>query len=149
MEPDWEYSFSMEEGLPPRSCQAAMNRFRPRGSSCPGRAGLTRELTVPEIEQIVQRFAEAAKRAKAAGIDGVEIHAGHGYLINRSCPDPITNAWMNMEGACLDRARFLLEIIREVRKAVGVQYPLWCRLDGQEFSIVDGITREEPWRQRT
>ncbi|MDD5702539.1 MAG: FAD-dependent oxidoreductase [Dehalococcoidales bacterium] len=109
----------------------------------PAELGLTRELTVPEIEQIVQRFAEAAKRAKAAGIDGVEIHAGHGYLINQFLSRSNNKRLDEYGGSLPGRARFLLEIIREVRKAVGVQYPLWCRLDGQEFSIVDGITREE------
>jgi 2,4-dienoyl-CoA reductase-like NADH-dependent reductase (Old Yellow Enzyme family)/NADH dehydrogenase FAD-containing subunit len=109
----------------------------------PEELGLTRELSVPEISRLVQCFAGAAGRAQQAGIDGVEIHAGHGYLINQFLSRSTNKRRDDYGGELVKRARFLLEIIRAVRETVGVKYPVWCRVDGQEFTIKDGLTRQE------
>jgi 2,4-dienoyl-CoA reductase (NADPH2) len=109
----------------------------------PKELGMARELTTAEIKQLVQCYASAALRARQAGIDGVEIHAGHGYLLaqflSRSC-----NFRQDHYGGSLEnRARFLLEVVSAVRKAVGPEYPVWCRMDGREYGIENGITRKE------
>jgi 2,4-dienoyl-CoA reductase-like NADH-dependent reductase (Old Yellow Enzyme family) len=101
------------------------------------------EMSVPEIKEQVTRFAAAAARARRAGCDGVEIHAGHGYLI-ASFLSPATNRRQDAYGGNLEnRARFLLEIIAAVRDKVGADYAVWCRIDGREFGIKDGITPED------
>jgi 2,4-dienoyl-CoA reductase-like NADH-dependent reductase (Old Yellow Enzyme family)/thioredoxin reductase len=107
---------------------------------------LTREtpraLTVQEIRDVVEAFAEAARRAKEAGFDAVEIHGAHGYLINQFL-SPLTNKRTDQYGGDVKgRARFLLEILERVRKKVGSGYPVLCRINGDDY-IEGGITLEE------
>jgi 2,4-dienoyl-CoA reductase (NADPH2) len=78
-------------------------------------------------------------RAKAAGFDGVELHAGHGYVLSAFL-SPHSNRRDDEYGGELSRrARLLVETVREVRSAVGPEFPLWCRLDGEELDVDDGI----------
>jgi 2,4-dienoyl-CoA reductase (NADPH2) len=101
-----------------------------------------RELDEPEILRIIGCFATAAERAKRAGFDAVEIHAGHGYLVHEFL-SPHCNLRSDRWGGPLEnRARFLLEILRETRKLVGPDYPVWMRLDAEEKDVANGITRE-------
>lgn len=102
-----------------------------------------RELAVEEIGEIVQRFGEAAERAKKAGFDGVEIHAAHSYIIAQFLSRAQNKRQDAYGGELKNRARILLEIIHAVRERVGPHYPVWCRLDGREFRIEDGITAED------
>jgi 2,4-dienoyl-CoA reductase-like NADH-dependent reductase (Old Yellow Enzyme family) len=108
----------------------------------PGRE-TPRELTVEEIGQLVERFADGAERAKKAGFDGVEIHAGHGYLIAQFLSGYSNKRRDDYGGNLEDRSRFLLEIIRAVRDRVGEGYPVWCRIDGMEFGLENGITPDD------
>lgn len=99
------------------------------------------ELTVEEIQEIEDSFAEAAARAKKAGFDIVEIHGGHGYLITEFL-SPYTNRRNDLYGGSLEnRARFAIEVATKVRKAVGKSYPLSFRISGDEY--VDGGFRLE------
>lgn len=103
----------------------------------------TKALTVEEIKHLVERFAEAAERAKRSGFDGVEIHAGHGYLLS-SFLSPASNKRQDAYGGEVkNRARFLLEIIQATRDRIGRDYPVWCRIDGREFDTEGGITVED------
>ena len=107
---------------------------------------LTREtpraLTVEEIKDIVEAFAEAARRAREAGFDAVEIHGAHGYLINQFL-SPLTNKRTDQYGGDVKgRTRFLLEILERVREKVGSGYPVLCRINGDDY-IEGGITLEE------
>ena len=118
------------------------NRMLKRFANMP-RKMVTRELTVADIKKLVERFAEAAERARETGFDGVEIHAGHGYLLS-SFLSPASNKRQDEYGGSLEnRARFLLEVMYEVRERVGSSHPVWCRIDGREFGIKDGITPED------
>jgi 2,4-dienoyl-CoA reductase-like NADH-dependent reductase (Old Yellow Enzyme family)/thioredoxin reductase len=97
-------------------------------------------MTVDDIRTVIEQFAAAAVRARRAGIDGVEIHGGHGYLLS-SFISPKSNTRTDEYGGPLEnRARFLLEVIRAVRAAVGPDYPVWCKLDSREVGTDDGIT---------
>lgn len=108
-----------------------------------GRGMKTEALTADDIQVLAQRFAEAAARAQVSGFDGVEIHAGHGYLIS-SFLSPAANRREDEYGGELkNRARFLLEIIAATRKKVGSEYPVWCRIDCREFGIKNGITPDD------
>lgn len=104
---------------------------------------IARELTTNEIAQIVVCFAKAAERAKKAGFDGVEIHAAHHYLLAQF----LSRAWNKREdgygGKLESRARFLLETIEAVRKAVGSDFPVWCRINGAEYGNENGLTLDE------
>lgn len=92
------------------------------------------ELTVLEIEQLIDRFAEAAARAKAAGFDVLEIHGAHGYLIH-SFVSPITNRRNDAFGGTAEKRRRLPLLIAEVlRKVWPEDRPLFFRA-----SCVDGL----------
>ncbi len=96
-------------------------------------APVPQELTFEETVEIVQAFGDAALRAKQAGYDLVELHAGHGYLITQFL-SPYTNHRTDWYGGSLkNRMRFLMEIVDNVRKKVGDDYPLSVRLSGSEY----------------
>jgi 2,4-dienoyl-CoA reductase-like NADH-dependent reductase (Old Yellow Enzyme family)/thioredoxin reductase len=103
---------------------------------------LPRELSTREVEEIVQKFIAAAKRARAAGYDGVELHGAHGYLIAQfmsPCSNQRTDRY---GGSLLNRMNFPLEIIRGVKKVVGDRFPLLFRFSGDEF-VENGRSLEE------
>ncbi len=102
-------------------------------------------VTVSEIRGIVSRFAKAAQRVKMAGFDAVEIHGGHAYLVAQFL-SPLTNRRADDYGGNVEgRTRFAREIVREVRKSVGVHFPIIFRMDVCEF-LDGGIDVEESIR---
>jgi len=109
-------------------------------SSVPGMRA--RALTGMEIKDIVEKFAEGARRAKAAGFDAVEIHGAHGYLIAQFL-SPYINKRSDEYGGDLEgRTRFALEIAQRTRDKVGDDFPLIFRISGDEF-IAGGLTLED------
>jgi 2,4-dienoyl-CoA reductase-like NADH-dependent reductase (Old Yellow Enzyme family)/thioredoxin reductase len=99
-------------------------------------------LTFEEIQQIIQSFGAAAKRAQTADFDMVEIHACHGYLISNFL-SPRTNKRTDWYGGGLEnRMRFLLEVIAEILCQVGPDYPVCVRVSGTDYEP-DGTTIEE------
>jgi 2,4-dienoyl-CoA reductase-like NADH-dependent reductase (Old Yellow Enzyme family)/thioredoxin reductase len=107
----------------------------------------TRALTTEEVQSLVKDFGAAAVRAKSAGVDGVELHAAHGYLIAQFLSAHANHRTDQYGGSLENRQRFLLEIIAEIRKVCGADYPISVRLSGSEFmesiGVADGITLEE------
>ncbi len=97
-----------------------------------------RELTVSEIEDLVNVYTQAADRVKKAGADGVELHMAHGYLIC-SFLSPFSNKREDQYGGDITgRARFALEALRSVRQSVGPDFPIICRLSGDEY-VEEGL----------
>jgi len=104
-----------------------------------------KELTIAEIEELVDSYASAAVRAAKAGFDGVEVHAGADHLL----PTFISRFWnkrhdaygaQNME----NRTRFVVEIIHEIKKRLGQDYPVQVLMNGMEIGGGDeGMTLEE------
>ena len=93
-------------------------------------------MTRDEIAVLVEAHAKAALRNLAAGLDGIEVHAGHGLLLNQFL-SPLTNKRDDEYGGTLDnRMRFPLEVIAAVRRAVGPDIPLGVRISGEE--LIDG-----------
>lgn len=91
------------------------------------------ELTLADIRQIVTAFADAATRAKAYGFDAVQLHGAHGYLINQFL-SPLTNRRNDAYGGAIEnRSRFLMEVYRAVRAAVGSDFPVMIKLNGSDF----------------
>ena len=93
-----------------------------------------RELTREEIAEIVTRYADAAGRIRAAGYDGLELHAAHGYMLLGSFLSPVRNhrndeyAGRRQEG----RLRLVLEVVRAIKRAAGGDFPLTLRISGYE-----------------
>jgi len=100
-------------------------------------------MTAQDAEHLIQMFADAAARAKEAGADGVELHGGHGYIFS-SFISPASNRRDDEYGGPLEnRARLLLDTVRAVRSQVGQDYPVWCKIDEEEFGKDDGIKIED------
>jgi 2,4-dienoyl-CoA reductase (NADPH2) len=95
------------------------------------------------IQRIVAMFADAAWRCQRAGVDAVEIHGGHGYLL-AAFLSPVTNRRTDdYGGSAENRARFLVEVLRAVRAAVGPDFPVWCKIDSTEFELEGGISLDD------
>lgn len=100
------------------------------------------ELETPEIEEIINAFAQAARRVKESGFDAVEILSGTGYLISEFL-SPLTNKREDRYGGDFEgQIRFGLEVMTAVRTAVGADFPLLVRMNGNEF-MKGGSSREE------
>ena len=100
-------------------------------------------MTKEDIDTLVSQFAAAAVRVKEAGIDAIEIHGGHGYIISEFLSPAMNQRDDEYGGSLENRARLLLEIIAAVRQAIGNDFPLWCKLDTSEFGNGEGITLED------
>lgn len=100
-----------------------------------GRQG--KELSRERIHEIVQHFADAAVRAKAAGYDGVQLHACHGYLINQFICPSVNLRTDEYGGSIENRARFGCEIISAIRAACGPDFIISPRHAAAEPTIED------------
>jgi len=114
-------------------------------SSSIGHPNWVRELDQDEIQEIIQSFADAARRTQMAGFDGVEIHGAHGYLLCQFL-SPYSNHRNDMYGGDLNsRARMPLETVDRVRSTVGKDYPIFYRFSAEEY-VPGGLTIEETRR---
>lgn len=96
-----------------------------------------------DLALLVDQFAQGARRAAEAGFDGVEIHAGHGYILS-SFISPYTNQRTDRYGGSREnRMRLLLEVIAAIRAQVGRDYPVWVKLDSREVGKPKGIQIED------
>ncbi|GAB2659651.1 NADH:flavin oxidoreductase/NADH oxidase family protein [Arenimonas aestuarii] len=92
-----------------------------------------RALREDEILALVQRFADVAVIARECGFTGLQVHGAHGYLLS-SFLSPVTNRRNDAWGGSLpNRARFLVEAVRAVRRAVGADFPVSVKLNSDDF----------------
>jgi 2,4-dienoyl-CoA reductase-like NADH-dependent reductase (Old Yellow Enzyme family)/thioredoxin reductase len=105
--------------------------------------GLTpREMTIDEIQEIIASFGAAAARAREAGFDAVEVHGAHGYLLTQFLSALSNRRHDEYGGSLINRSRFIIEVLQEVRKRVGPDFPISLRLSVEEC-IKDGYTFED------
>lgn len=109
---------------------------------CPAKKEMPRELTLQEIEELVEKFGNCALRAKLAGFDGVEIHGGHGYLVAQFLSGYSNKRADRYGGSLINRFRFSQEVISNIREKVGNGFPIIFRISGDEF-VAGGRTIEE------
>lgn len=103
---------------------------------------IPRELTVHEIERIIEEFANAARRAKIAGFDAVELHGAHGYLIAQFL-SPLSNKRTDNYGGTIEnRTRFVTEIVNLIKEKVGINYPILMKISGDEY-LPGGLTIDD------
>ncbi|NPV90264.1 MAG: FAD-dependent oxidoreductase [Firmicutes bacterium] len=100
-----------------------------------------RELSVPEIWTLVQKYVKAAIHARVAGFDGIEIHAAHGYLLSEFLSPYTNHRTDDYGGSHQNRMRFLLEIIEKIREVLN-DYPISVRFNASDF-LPGGIDIEE------
>jgi 2,4-dienoyl-CoA reductase-like NADH-dependent reductase (Old Yellow Enzyme family) len=95
---------------------------------------LCQAMTLEEIRQTVQHFADGARRAREAGLDGVELHASHGYLFTQFLSSGINDRKDEYGGSLENRARFLLDVMAAVRKEVGSDYHLQVKINAIDLN---------------
>lgn len=106
---------------------------------------MPREMTEAEIWEVIKAFVEAGRRAKIAGFDAVQIHGAHGYLISQFL-SPHTNRRNDHWGGDEERRfRFLEEIVKEMRKVVGEDYPIMIKMNADDM-VEGGLTDAEAVR---
>jgi 2,4-dienoyl-CoA reductase-like NADH-dependent reductase (Old Yellow Enzyme family)/thioredoxin reductase len=104
----------------------------PSAIPCPLVREMPRPLDGEEILPLIERFAEAAARAQAAGFDAVEVHGAHGYLVHQFLT-PLANQRTDAWGGDLrGRARFALEVVRRIRARVGRGFPILFKLSAED-----------------
>ena len=103
-----------------------------------------RELAEEDIYQIIEDFGQAARRVEAAEFDGVQIHGAHGYLVSEFL-SPSTNQRRDKWGGSLEnRMRFLIEVIRSIKKQVSPDFPVMIKLGCRDYlDGTDILTIEE------
>ncbi len=90
-------------------------------------------MTIAQINETVAQFAEGARRAREAGLDGVELHGANGYLITQFLSSAINDRKDEYGGTLENRARFVREIVRAIRARVGRDFHLQMKISAQEF----------------
>lgn len=127
----------MMDSLTPEELGAFISAGKPKSKPS------LRVLNKADIAQLVGWFGEAAERAQRAGFDGVEIHAAHSYIIAGFLSGYYNKRDDEYGGSLENRARLMLEVIHEVRRRTGEDFPVWLRLDARELRLEGGITLEE------
>jgi 2,4-dienoyl-CoA reductase (NADPH2) len=126
--------------VPPSASASAIPREE---SPRPG-FGEFRAFTAAEIEDVVDQFAAAAERTKAAGIDGTELNAACNHFVNNF----LSRAWNRREDSygaqnMENRTRVAVQIISEIKRRNGADWPLIMLMNGMEVDLENGITLEE------
>ena len=104
-----------------------------------------KEMTKGDIHEIIEAFVSSANRAKKAGFDGIQIFAGHGYLLSQFL-SPFFNRRTDEYGGDVEgRAKLLLEILNKVRIVVGQDYPFLVKMNSEDF-LEGGFTLAESLR---
>ncbi len=127
------YTHSMMTGQQPVAPSAIASRFTRE---------TPREMTLEDIEAVIESYGQAARRAKEAGFDAVEVLASAGYLICQFL-SPLTNERTDQYGGTWEnRTRFGLEVMRKIRDTTGPDYPLIIRISGNDFMPESNTNRE-------
>jgi 2,4-dienoyl-CoA reductase-like NADH-dependent reductase (Old Yellow Enzyme family)/thioredoxin reductase len=109
---------------------------------CPSLKEIPRELTVAEINHIVTAFAEAARRGVKAGVDAIELHMAHGYLLCQFL-SPYSNIRTDQYGGSTEnRTRIAREIIHGIKRKIDDHIPIICRVSADEY-VEGGLDLEE------
>jgi 2,4-dienoyl-CoA reductase-like NADH-dependent reductase (Old Yellow Enzyme family)/pyruvate/2-oxoglutarate dehydrogenase complex dihydrolipoamide dehydrogenase (E3) component len=103
---------------------------------------LPRELTIEEIHDLIEAYGDTALNLKKAGFDGVEIYGCHGFLVAQFLSRASNKRTDEYGGSLQGRCRFVVEVIQNIRKKVGTDFPVTIRISTEEF-VPGGLTLEE------
>jgi NADPH2 dehydrogenase len=120
------------------NCKFAPSAFKGI-SNFGGRELSAREITLEEINQIQEDFVAAAVRAQKAGLDGVELHGAHGFLISQFFSPLVNKREDDYGGSLTKRTTFICEIIPRIRWAAGDGFIIGCRMGCNEPVIQDSV----------
>ncbi len=104
----------------------------PSSIPCPVMKEMPHELTVDEIQEIVEQFGDCALRAKKAGFDGIEIHGGHGYLVSQFMSSYSNKRIDKYGGNLTNRMRFVIEVVKKIREKCGDDFGFDFKISGDE-----------------
>jgi 2,4-dienoyl-CoA reductase (NADPH2) len=99
-------------------------------------------MTLAQIKETIQAFAEGARRAREAGLDGVELHGANGYLITQFLSSAINDRDDDYGGVLANRARFVREIVQAIRARVGRDFHLQMKISATEYN--NALIHREP-----
>jgi 2,4-dienoyl-CoA reductase-like NADH-dependent reductase (Old Yellow Enzyme family)/thioredoxin reductase len=99
-----------------------------------------------DIATVIQQFVDAAERSVRAGFDGIELHGGHGYLLDEFLTPAMNTRTDGWGGNVENRARLLCDVLRAIRARIGDEYPLWIRINAVEHHKPNGETFEDQLR---
>ncbi len=119
----WHVGAVREEGTEP---DPSVPGYSPSGLYAPGKPN-GKAMSKEDIQDVIKAFGDAAADAKALGFDGVEIHGAHGYLLDQFLWEGTNQRDDEYGGSMENRLRFVVEIIEEVRRRVGPDYPIMLR----------------------
>jgi len=114
----------------------------PSSLPCPTISGEVEPLSLDGIQEIITKFGDSAVRAVQAGFELIEIHGAHGYLINQFISKFSNNREDAYGGDTTRRARFAVDVVKEVRRRVGEDFPISFKISAQEF-VPGGLDVEE------
>ena len=103
---------------------------------------LCRQMTLTEIQQTVDAFVAAAGRAKAAGFDGVQIHAAHGYLLSQFLSSYYNKRQDDFGGSIENGTRIVLDILGRIKSTLGNDFPVLIKMNSEDFIDV-GLNVDE------
>lgn len=109
---------------------------------CPVKKDMPHEMTLAEVEAMIEKFGDAALRAKKAGFDGVQIHGAHGYLISEFMSPYANKRTDKFGGSVTKRMRFALAIIRNIRAKCGRDFAVDYKISGEE-RVPGGLNIED------
>ena len=99
-----------------------------------------------DLAWVIDQFAQAARRVQLAGVDAIEIHAAHGYLLSSFLSRGYNKREDRWGGSLENRVRLTCEVVRAVKAVVGKNYPVLVRVNGYEYGLEDGLRPEETAR---
>lgn len=108
----------------------------------PASRSIPREMNQDDIDRVVADFAQAARRAREGGLDGCEISAAHGHLVDQFWSPSVNHRTDGFGGTLLNRMRFGFEVLAAMRKAAGADFVIGMRMSGDEL-FDEGLSGEE------
>jgi 2,4-dienoyl-CoA reductase (NADPH2) len=131
---NWGDAVPLNPGPPIASSPVSMKALNDFHNEMP------RQLTIAEIEEIADKFAAAAVRAQKAGFDGVDINAASSHLLHNFI-SPFWNRRQDEYGGSIEnRARLITNIVREIKKRLGRDFPVCVTINGVEMGNIAGVS---------
>jgi 2,4-dienoyl-CoA reductase-like NADH-dependent reductase (Old Yellow Enzyme family) len=103
---------------------------------------IAQEMTRGDIQATVETFGKAAEHALKAGFDGIELHAAHSYLMSQFLSPAFNHRQDAYGGSIANRAKMVLEVVQEIGKRVGWDYPILIKMNGRDF-LEGGLELED------
>ncbi len=116
--------------------------FSPSGIAPLSSNEMPKAMDRADLDAVKEGFVATALNAKAAGLDGVEVHAAHGFLLSTFLSPGMNRRTDEYGGSTANRCRYILEVAEAIRAAIGSDFPIGLRFNFEEF-LADGVDEKE------